>query len=294
LSLFLESYFLSQLIVQHVISQDYFSIPTAYSLKVIGMMLLLLYTFSLSVGAWDTWEQYVLVPTPIVLAVFLSLLTYSLNYALIVSLLFSLILVYDIHKSTHLRNLLIRFQPRMILRLSLKGVLFIFAILGSVLVILHSAHVEQEFNLGNKIADLVKEPVKHAVDKQLKDQLNEVAPGLQYSGYDIDFENIDPAYKPLVESLGLEEMLNEGSTELPSLEVDVEGIVENQVNSFIEPYKNLIQPIMALLSFALFQFYATITFVLFVLTVDVLFWIAKHTKFFEIENVEVIQEKLRF
>ncbi|MDC0449107.1 hypothetical protein OAL67_00700 [bacterium] len=277
--LFLEAFYLTTIITQFVAAQNYFGISLNFSLKIVGAMLALVYTFSLSIGAWKTWEQYVIITVPVLMAVSISLARYSLNYAIIVTILFGLILVLDIRKSTKISNLMTKFNPKLVLRLSARGILLIFSVLGGLLVILHSAHIEQEFNIGQKIAEMTKDPIKSVVNRQLEEQLQEQSPYLQ-----------------TIESLGLGDALDQQSQSgLPlGIDMDVGNIVEEQINTFIEPYKSFVQPLMAILVFALFHFYTTITLMVFTLTVDILFKVAKYTKFINVEQVEVIQEKLHF
>ena len=70
--------------------------------------------------------------------------------------------------------------------------------------------------------------------------------------------------------------------------------MENQVNALIEPYKNFVHPIMSLLTFLLFSFYASLAHIIYILTVDILFLLAKKTGFYKVETIQVEQEQLTF
>ena len=70
--------------------------------------------------------------------------------------------------------------------------------------------------------------------------------------------------------------------------------MEQEVNNFVGPYKDLVHPIIAVMMFALFQFYAALASILYMITVDGVFWIARKTGFFKSIYEEVKQEILRF
>ena len=92
----------------------------------------------------------------------------------------------------------------------------------------------------------------------------------------------------------LKDIAKTSATEQIYDKINVGSIVENQVNNYIEPYKGLIRPLMAILVFGLFQFYATIAMLIFMATVDILFMIAKSSKFFNIIEFDVKKEELKF
>jgi len=296
--LFIEAFILTFLITGYVVAQNYFTMSWELSLQTVFLMLFLAYTYSLTIGAWNKTEQYIIVPLPISLAIFTAVLQYNFSYAVLAFILSFLLLTLDIYKATRIKNLLIRFDPKIILRLSTTGILFLFSILGAVLVILHSASVQTELNIGHKIAEVVEAPLKNVVKGQLESSFQDQS--MLIPGYELDFSNIDPSYLPFLEQAGisnpndLKDIAKTSATEQIYDKINVGSIVENQVNNYIEPYKGLIRPLMAILVFGLFQFYATIAMLIFMATVDILFMIAKSSKFFNIIEFDVKKEELKF
>lgn len=287
-----ESLLLTLLIGQLIQSQNYFTINFEYSLKIVGLMLACIYTFSLTVGAWDKWEQYVIVPLPVSIGIFLALFQVNITYAVIIAVLAFILLAFDIQRSTNIKNLLIKFDPKLILRFSTKGLLFIFSVLGGLMVILNAAYIEP-VNVGQKISDIAGEKVNEIVEDQFRKQIEE-----QVSPVGItDLNQIDPSLGGVLEDLGLSAdiLTDPGSVFKPGdLGFDTKQIMETQVNNFIEPYKNFVNPVIAVLMFALFQFYAMLAHLLYMATIDLVFWISKKINFFKVDSVTVSKEILKF
>ena len=290
--LLVESLYLTILIGELVQSQNYFTMNFVFSLKIVGLMLAIIYTFSLTVGAWAKWEQYLIVPLPISIGIFLALFQTNLTYAMLIAVFAFVLLIFDIHRSTAIKNLLIKFDPKLILRFSTKGLLFIFSVLGGLMVILNSTYVEP-INIGQKISEVAGEKVNEIVEEQFRQQVQEQISPLGIT----DLSEIDPSFAPVLEDLGLSSdfLTNANdSVEPQDFGIDAKQIVESQVNNIIEPYKNFVNPVLAVLMFALFQFYAFLAHLIFIATIDLVFWLSKTTHFFKTEKVPVEQERLRF
>ncbi len=274
-AIFVESLVLSQSIIDFINIGDIFSISMEFSIEVVLLMLLLVYTFSLTAGGWDKWAPYVMIPVPVALALFLVTYINFPSYALFVALGTLLILSYDVYKSVKLKGLLVRFDPKMILRFSTRGVLFVFSVLGGVLFMLHATSLEP-FNVGRKVSEIAGDSIQKIVEEQIDKNLSNQMP----------FLGNDPG---ILKTLGL---LN--SPMFGESEKGLGGVVENQVNSMVEPYRNFVRPIMAIITFSIFQFYAYIAHVIFIASVDFVFWMVKKTKFFKTEMAMVEQEHLTF
>jgi hypothetical protein len=251
-AIFYIAFLLSSTIIEFSKTGNIFSISLNYSIKVGALMLLLMYLYTLSVGAWDKWEQFAIIPIPTALGVALSMVLSSQAYASYTVLTFLVLLEIFIWNSNNLKKLLLKFSPIMIMRPVLHGALFLFSLLSGALIILNPT--TQDINIGNKIGTMIEEPLKQAVTKQVPEQM-----------------------RPFLLS-----------------GVDFKGLAEAQINKTVEPYKNYIKPIMAVLTFFLFQFYGSIAFFVYSMTANVLMWVAIKTKLIKIELVEVPQEILRF
>lgn len=254
--LFMASYFLTKLIYLPIHTQKYFGITFQYSVQLIGFMLLLTFLFSLTIGIWSTWRQYLFVALPPILG--LTLVTAQINffYAAIVSIVLYVLLCLDISGANTLKNTLIKFRPQYALRASINGLLFIFSVAGGVMIILSSDKLPK-VNFSQTIAQLVEPHVEKLVTNQLQAQL----PGISFN---------------------LTEHLNFTS------------VVEEQVSTFIGPYMSFFHPILAVLMFMLFQFYASIAKLIFSFTIGPLFWLAKKVGFLHIEKLMVEKEELKF
>jgi len=277
LLLFTESYFLLTLIIDFVKAQNFLSFNLGYSIETILVMLLTIYTFALSIGGWGKWEQYLIAGFPVCIAIFISLFKFNANYAILAAASSFLILVYDMRKTTLLKSLLIKFDPKMVLRFSTKGLLFIFSIVGGAIVFIYPADFRNQINVGRQIAEITEEPVKKAVQSKLEEQTG------QY----------DPATMAVME----EELRKIGiydKSSAKALDLNMKDLIEKQVNNSVEPYKNLIPFVIALYTFGLLQLYATVAYVLYISTIDVIFWFAKYLKFFKVNKIPVEQEQLTF
>jgi hypothetical protein len=265
-----------------------------YSAKVILTMAALTLTFALSMGAWNKWEQYLIVPVPILLAVSVTLLSYSTVYTAIVGAVFAVILILDVHRSSRLREVMVEFQPKLILRLSGRGILLVFSILGGLLVILHSAKIEQRLNIGEKISEWVEQPIKNMVSNQLETQVREETFYLQ-GEQEVDLSNVNPTLRPILESMDLQKLLSEDvNTDELVQEADFGSAIEKGINDALAPFQNFIQPIMAVLVFALYQFYAAIAYMIFMVTVNPLVSLGVKVGLFKKEEIQVTKEIVRF
>jgi hypothetical protein len=283
---FFQTYFLSWLILDYVSKGNFFTFDTAFALLVIFLMVLIAWTFSISVGAWGNGMQYLVVPVPTGMAMFMVLAPQNVTYALITAAVVVAMLMYDVWKSTKLSELLIKFEPTIILKFSTNGLLFLFSVLAGVMVMVNTGKAH-ELNLGKQTADLVGNTLNTAIQSQIKNTL-QGAP----QGY---LNQVDPSVVSMLEQFGLPTDLSDPAyTDPQNLGIDTKEIVESQVNALIEPYKDFIKPIMALLLFGIFQFYAYIAYLIFSLTVNGIYWIAKKVSFLKTETIQVDKEILKF
>jgi hypothetical protein len=217
-------------------------------------LLVICYTYALSVGAWNEWLQYVIVPLPIALGIVLIIAQINFIYALLAFLSTYVLITYDVFFSSKLKDQMIKFNPRIILRFSTKGLLFVFAIVGAVLILVSPVDSEQ-LNIPGNIA--------HISD--------------QYLGrYVEEREDIQ-----LLRSLGL-------------IQFDFKDVVELQVRNFIEPYKSFVLPVIAFIIFSSIQTLNILIYLVFALTIDLLYYFAKKFGVLKIELRDVQQEVLSF
>ncbi len=281
LLLFIESFIFAITADNFVKSHKLFSVTAEFSVRTIILMSIVLITLALTVGAWKEWEKYIFIPIPVALAFTIATYTVFPRYALYVGLIGGLLLTYDVYLSSRIKNLLIKFDPRFALRFTTRGLMFIFSTLAGSLVILNAANVDQ-INVGHKIAEITEEPVKAAVEDQLKKQAeNNLMPLFN-----------DPMLSQNLKSLGIDEIYETNNKNITDLNVG--PMIETKINQFLQPYKNFFHPIMAVLTFFVFQFYASVAYFIYSIVIDPIFSLAKKTGFIKAGKVKVEQEQLYF
>jgi hypothetical protein len=164
--------------------------------------------------------------------------------------------------------------------------MFIISVLAGVLVIAHSNSTNQ-LNIGRSVAEYAAKPLKTIIGNQLKD---EVEKQTMYFGESLPTDQV----QNLLEEYGISEGNITADELLEKGGINVSEMVENQINTYLEPYREFISPLMAVLVFALFQFYASIALLLFNLTARPLFWIARNSGLFSIDKLTVEKEELHF
>lgn len=82
--------------------------------------------------------------------------------------------------------------------------------------------------------------------------------------------------------------------ETPVVSFDIEKQLHKEIQKTIEPYRSAIAPAMALVVFSVTQALGTIVFILYSFTADLIFYLAKKTKFIKLDYIPVQQEKPTF
>lgn len=279
LALFAESFILATLINSYVTTGNFFSISVPFSLQVVGYMTLISLTFSLTVGAWDAWYFNLLAPAAIASGIMIPLLPTNATYALIAAGVAFIIIALESYRSYRIKKILLDFVPLLVLRFAIRGMLFVFSILAGLMIILNASNVKQ-IDFGQLIANVAEKPLKSTVNSQLQQTIERQT---IYSGYS------EEEVKQLLSGYGIEagtgtKMVTEG------LSIDVGGMIQQQVNSFIEPYKEFVRPLIAVLIFGLFQLYATVSYVVYSVLVGVVVVIAKKIGILH-ELTETVEKK---
>jgi hypothetical protein len=283
LALFLEAFFLTILISDFVGKGDFFSLNIQFSLYVIGLMTLITLTFALTIGAWHVWYLNIMAPLAIAAGILLPVLQSGPVYAFIIGGVSFIIMAAESFRSYRIKNILIRFDSLLVLRFAIKGILLVFSLLAGLMIILNAGRIK-EIDLGQAIATVVEKPIRSSVNSQLQQQIERQ---VIYSGYTED------EIKQVLEDYGVSEDMT-ASLNTPSLDLDIKGMVQSQVNNLIEPYKEFVRPLIAILVFGLFQLYATISYAVYSLLVVLLIKIAKKTGFLKVFTQTVEKEDLQF
>ena len=276
---------LTNTLLVYVQTADYFSTDLNFYIRVAVLMLVLLYVYALSIGAWDKWEQYVIVPLPISLGIIIALIDQNPVYAFLAAGVALALLIYDVYNATYIMHNLVRYSTNLVLRFSTKSLLFMFALLAAFLVLISGELKNaQEFNLAQKVTNLAKNQINTLISSQGTDA------GFQQSILNSFGTNLPNESE--TNSLFGQNILN---IVVGSLNDEAVGeIVETQVENFIEPYRQFVPSLLALLVFGLIQFIAFVVLTVFKITSWPLMLIAKGTHFIHSNNRVIEQEVLSF
>jgi len=288
--LFAESFLLSGLILGYINSQKFFSPSVHFMVLMTVLMLLIIVTHALIVGAWDRWEQFVFGPISISLGLFIVTFPINSAYAVVIFSLSYVLLFYEVILASQLKRQMLVFNPRLILKFTSKGIVLIYSLSAAILVIV-TAGKQPDFNVGNKVGEFVDiyftTQINSKINTQVQDSLSpEQMERLSAFGLDpTKFNYSDGTETPYV----IENMANVSIPEL-----SLKNTVANEVNKLVDPYKKFVNPIMAIMVFGLIQFLGTIAYLFYSLSIDFVFWVAKKMNLFVIEKVPAEQEILHF
>lgn len=261
-----ESFVAVTLIKNFIQTQNYFSISWDFALKLFLVLVLTMYTLALATVTSTKWFDSLWAAGGISLGIVFVLFTYDIFYTAIVGIGSFILIVLSLQRSLKLSSNTIKTVPKHILRYAIRGVLLAFSVCAATIFLLESSGINS-VNIGEKIAEIAEKPVKGIVETQIPKQL--------------------PQLPMSVEGLGISGLISPDN-------IDIKGIVESQVNKFLEPYKKLFSPVMALLVFLIIQFYGTIAYYIYFLTVGPLFSLLKKVKLVKTEKIQVEKEQLSF
>lgn len=285
--LFLESYFLVNTIVGYINRGEFFNIDYTLIATIVALMTAIAITFPLSIGAWNNWAQYLIVPAPLALGILTATVHMQPQQYLLAAFGFFLLCVAFLLPATTTKDNLIKFDPLLIFGRSVRGILFLYAILGGLLLFLNTQKGE-DFNLVSKVGEFASEQVYNLVKPELSinpiaDKVEEIFAGIYGNQPGLNQENIAEETTTILNSFGISQA-----------DETIQSSVGAQINRIIEPYKNFILPLMALLVFGLLEFAGVIARFLFLAVIKPVFALAKATSFLNIENNMVKQEQLKF
>lgn len=287
----LESYALTNILLAYVRTEDYFTPPLRTLGDISLFLFLIILTYALSIGAWKKWEQYLIIPLPISLGILAALFITNPSYALVAAITAFVLISYDVYIATHTKDLLIKFDAKTILRVSTKGLLFVFALLGAILVFLHSAETSGGFDIGGSIADIAQDQIGLILPTAIDTQAKEIPDDFLNQVGDNGFP-LNPEQYGLISGLkGNPEGLLGG---LPMLNLDIRDTVKTKVDTAIAPYRKFIPPLIALAIFALIRLLGSLVHFIFTLLVPVIFKFAKSTGWFKTSFINVQKEQLTF
>ncbi len=284
----LESFFLTKFLLGYVSTGDYFTPPLQTLGIITGLLLLIIYTYALTIGGWDKWEQYVIVPLPISLGIFSATLVLNPTYAILTGVIAYVLICYDILIATNIKSQMVKFNPRIILRFSTKGLLFLFSLLTAVLVLINSPENRPELSIGSKIGELAQKQAEAIINPQIE-KINTETQGALLKNLPIDPE--------LLSGLGGTKQDSSsyvGSFPGIQFDLDLKKTVETEFDRIAAPYKRFIPPLIALIVFALIRFLGGISYLLFSITIGAVFALFKKVGFLHPFTSTVEKQDLSF
>jgi len=162
--LFIQTLILGIFINQYVHTEDYFSLTSnneTFLYSGITLFCILL-TYSLSIGGWDKYEEYLYVPLPIGIGIFLTLGKYNISNGLVVSIVLMLLIAYYLYKAKSLKKLLVKFEPHFVFDTSMKGLITIYAIFSiAIFMFGNNTNTLEDLNVGETMMNVTGEPIKN-------------------------------------------------------------------------------------------------------------------------------------
>lgn len=260
--LFFETFYLTNLVIQYVQSGKYFD-PSIMLMVQIGLMFLaILLTNALLTPTWHGPEKYLAVALPFSAAVFLPIFNINTAYAAVVSVVIMIFMSYELFLAGKMAELLIKFYPRFTLRNITSGIVWIFSILASVIVVINAN--AQPVMIDKTINNLLDAYVIPAVDDQVNKKIQDT------SQQELNRLDLTPEGVELLQKSGLLDNITSG---IP--QVSLENTLKSEVNKLIEPYKKFVNPLMAVVAFGLIQFLGFLAKLLFSILVTPTLWLAE-------------------
>jgi hypothetical protein len=254
--IFLLSFLLAQEMMLYFKDFNFASLSLLSLPKIGGIMLLLAFIMALSMPAWEDGKFLLILPLPFSLGIYLNLLILEPLNALIVCGFIFLISTIHVDKSLKLQHLLIKSLPHISLRPAIKGYLLAVSIAATFIVLLNPKG--QDVNIGSAISGAISSPIQGLLSKEAN----------------------------------LNTYLGVGEQKV--LEQQIEKEVTTKVKSAIEPYRHLLNIIMAGAVFIGMQGLNAIIYLIFSLGITPLFWLVKKTHFILSDWEQVQREHLHF
>jgi hypothetical protein len=290
--LFAESYTLLTLLHKLNSLENLFGLSLELSLQITLLMLALINTLALALGAWRKGHQYLVVAAPITTALFVFLFLMNADFILVTCLVVLALLSYEIHKTSRIKALLLRAEPTIIMRFATRGLLLIFSLLGGVIGLI-DPNAEMNLNVGQRVADFAGGHVENYMDKKIEENvldrkydIFETGSSMLPEGIEIP-ENVEI---PLDFNLNLREIYEQGKP----TKTDIRNSIAQKVNESIGKYEQFFRPIMSVVTFSILQMYAGVAYLIYGFTIDLVFWTLKKFGFLRVEKVKVEQEVLWF
>ena len=280
LLLLVESFFLTNQIVNLVNTKDFFVINTNLWIRITMLMILLALTIPFSIGVWNKSTQYLLVPIPLMLGIALNILYLRSTYIGFIVFIFALIVIAGLVSAANLKDKLIKYEPYVIFYHAIRHTFTAYAIIAVAMLML-SAKRGEDFNIIDRLSDMASKQV-----------VNLVKPSIQANPIGDKISNL--LERIYGEEQNVQEGLNADTLKvLQNLGYGLSGSdaiqqeVATNIRALIEPYRLFVLPFIGLLIFGIMQFLAFIARLVFAILIGPLTSMAINLGFLHIETISV-------
>jgi len=256
-------------IVEMVRAQNYLTLGTGVYLQIITFMFITIVTASLTLGGWHKWVQYFVIPLPFCAGMFLNIYPFNLDAAALITLIAYFVIAEGIYLSYRMKNLLIKEEPKLVLKSTTRALLFVVAITAGIITIVNLLQPANQDKMYTKVDSFIGNIYDTAIKQIMQSDptINEGLMAIQSAGVNVNSADADVLIK--------EKLLD-------------------QFHTMIEPYKGVFPVVAGLLVWSVVQLMAWLTSLVYSLTIGFIFKFAVRFGLFKVTTIEIKKEILSF
>lgn len=277
--------------INTVIQTSNYISPNSDVLVLVGLLILIgLYITSINIGASTGIIKYIMGPLPVVASGALVFAKLQLESILIFSGLAYLILISGIYNASKFKDLLVKFESKLILRQPIRSVILIVALYSGVAAYNHVSIPQNMDTIIMRIENFVGNIYDQAAGQIIDQQTKEL--GSTFGMGSIDSEtaaSLKDQYGISVDEANLQVQQT-----LDNTKSEIKSQAMKKITDMIDQYKAIIPFILALLIFGVIQFVGEVVYVLYYLTINSIFKLAKAAGFIKLEYVDIKKEIISF
>lgn len=158
--LFLFTLLFGYLVNGYISRGDYFNLYSGEVVWVVLVLCVILLVYSLTVGSWNDRLEYIVVPLPISLGIFIFLVSFNIYNALYAFIIVYVFLCLEMYKTVRLKKMLVKFEPRFVLRSSGRGMMLVYSLFALFILMIGSTFENvHTIDVGSKLSDVVSDPI---------------------------------------------------------------------------------------------------------------------------------------
>jgi len=231
-------------VVNYIQTQNFFTFPIQTLVSLGVLMLIIILTFSLTVGAWDGMLTYTTTALPLGVGVLTAAFYVDYKFVLAAAAVVMLVVANEVYTAAKTGSILIKFDPYIVLRPASKTILTLLSLLAGLMVLLSLLSPTSTFDVDSKVREFVTSLVARSLPGGVSPQIG--------------------------------------------------GLVADQVFAAIQPYSRFVPYVIALITFSFAQLLGAVVYILYSLAIRKVFSLSKVLRFFNVQEVEIMQERLGF